>query len=441
MNKTKIFLAIACCLLLFQACTVSKQIARQASLLIHDSSIDMGHIGICLYEPATGKYWYQYQSEKYFVPASNTKLFSLYAGMKYIGDSLTAYEIAEDRDSIIIRPTGDPSLLHSDYTLQPAFDLLKQKKKPVAIVDNGWRANALALGWAWDDYTSSDMVERSPLPIYGNLIKWVQVKDKPAESKMEGNLVYSEPDVNWKVNFSSDTDRNTLSVNRKREENTYEITFGKERRREIEIPFVTNGLQSAVELLKDTLGLPVSIIPSSGKKFIPVHSRPADSLYRLMMHRSDNFFAEQTLMMASYKKLGYMSDRRMIDTLLKSDLRDIPQRPRWVDGSGLSRYNLFSPRDFIYILNKLKDEFGMNRLKVILPTGGTGTLSTLYKKDSGYIFAKTGTLSNHVALSGFLITQKGKLLLFSVLPGNFVGPPTPVRKAMEKFISWIRQHY
>jgi D-alanyl-D-alanine carboxypeptidase/D-alanyl-D-alanine-endopeptidase (penicillin-binding protein 4) len=46
-----------------------------------------------------------------------------------------------------------------------------------------------------------------------------------------------------------------------------------------------------------------------------------------MMHRSDNFFAEQTLLMASNEKLGFMSDRAMIDTLLKTDLKDIPQNP------------------------------------------------------------------------------------------------------------------
>jgi serine-type D-Ala-D-Ala carboxypeptidase/endopeptidase (penicillin-binding protein 4) len=115
--------------------------------------------------------------------------------------------------------------------------------------------------------------------------------------------------------------------------------------------------------------------------------------------------------------------------------------PRWIDGSGLSRYNLFTPKDFIYILQKLKDEFGLERLKRILPTGGTGTLSSLYKQDSGYIFAKTGTLSNHIALSGFLITKKGKLLIFSVLPGNFTDSATPVRKAIEKFLSKIRQRY
>lgn len=424
------------------SCSVSKQISKQArSILINDTAISQGHIGISIYEPATGKYWYNYQAEKYFVPASNTKLFTLYAGMKYLGDSLTAFKYSEETNDIIIEPAGDPTFLHPDYADQKAFTFLKQKDKPVIILNNKWRENALGFGWSWDDYTSSDMVERSPFPIYGNLIKWIQVKDKPAESSQEGNLVYSEPDVNWKVNFSTDTARN-FSVTRKREDNIYEITFGRERRREIYLPFVTKGIETAAGLLKDTLNTNVSVSSTLvAKNFKAFHSRPVDSLFTLMMHRSDNFFAEQTLLMASNEKLGYMSDRKMIDTLLRSDLVDIPQKPRWVDGSGLSRYNLFTPKDFVYILQKLKNEFGFERLKVILPTGGTGTLSSLYKQDSGYIFAKTGTLSNHIALSGFLITKKNKLLIFSILPGNFTASATPVRKAIEKFLSNIRQRY
>ena len=430
-------------LFLFTGCSVSKQISKQAhTFLLQDSSLINGQIGISIYESATGKYWYNYQAEKYFVPASNTKLFSMYAGLKYLGDSLTTFKYFEDQNSITIDPMGDPTFLHPDYKNQRAFNFLKQKKKPVVIIDNRWKENALGFGWSWDDYTSSDMVERSTFPIYGNLIKWTQVKDKSAESSQEGNLVFSEPDVNWKVNFSTDTNRNNFSVDRQREENIYEITFGKERRREIEIPFVTKGVATIAGLLKDTLNVPVSIttLPMHNN-FKPVHSQPVDSLFTIMMHRSDNFFAEQTLLMASNEKLGYMSDRKMIDTLLKTDLKDIPQKPRWVDGSGLSRYNLFTPNDFIYILQKLKNDFGLERLKVILPTGGTGTLSSLYKKDSGYIFAKTGTLSNHVALSGFLITKKGKLLTFSILAGNFTSSATPIRKAIEKFITNIRQRY
>ncbi len=145
--------------------------------------------------------------------------------------------------------------------------------------------------------------------------------------------------------------------------------------------------------------------------------------------------------MASNEHLGYMSDEKIIDTLLKLDLKDVPQKPRWVDGSGLSRYNLFTPQSFVYILNKTKNEFGWDRLKNILPTGGKGTLSSYFKKDSGSIYAKTGTLSNNCALSGFLITKKGKFLIFSILANNYMGAATPVRKATEKFLLEIIENY
>src|SRR6476659_4234407 len=98
---------------LFSSCSISKQISKQAkSILINDSAISQGHIGISIYEPATGKYWYNYQAEKYFVPASNTKLFSLYAGMKYLGDSLIGISYTENDSALILRATGDPSFLH-----------------------------------------------------------------------------------------------------------------------------------------------------------------------------------------------------------------------------------------------------------------------------------------------------------------------------------------
>jgi D-alanyl-D-alanine carboxypeptidase/D-alanyl-D-alanine-endopeptidase (penicillin-binding protein 4) len=160
-----------------------------------------------------------------------------------------------------------------------------------------------------------------------------------------------------------------------------------------------------------------------------------------MMHRSDNFFAEQSLLMVSNELLGVMNDEKIVDTLLKTDFKDLPQKPRWADGSGLSRYNLFTPQDFVAILNKMKNEFGMERIKVILPTGGEGTISSYYKADSGYIYGKTGTLSGVVAFSGFLYTKKGKLLIFSTLINNHQSSATEIRKAIEKFLTGIRSKF
>ncbi|HET7899034.1 MAG TPA: D-alanyl-D-alanine carboxypeptidase, partial [Flavisolibacter sp.] len=199
-------------------------------------------------------------------------------------------------------------------------------------------------------------------------------------------------------------------------------------------------------LLKDTLNAEVTpSVMAFGHRDNPVtsivHSQPTDSLLKPMMHRSDNFFAEQALLMVSNEVLGFMNDEKIIDTLLKTIYADLPQKPRWVDGSGLSRYNLFTPQDFVTILRKMQIDFGPSRVREILPTGNEGTLRNYYKADSSFLYAKTGTLSGVVALSGFLTTGKGKELIFSVLVNNHNASATQVRRAVEAFLQNLRNRY
>ncbi|RYF91099.1 MAG: peptidase S13, partial [Chitinophagaceae bacterium] len=121
-------------LLLFSACSVNRQLSRKAAkLVLADSAIRQGHIGISIYEPATGKFWYEHNAEKYFVPASNTKLFSLYAGLKYLGDSLVGIRYIETADTLLLEPTGDPTLLHPDYPKQPVMSFLQRSKQPKVL--------------------------------------------------------------------------------------------------------------------------------------------------------------------------------------------------------------------------------------------------------------------------------------------------------------------
>jgi D-alanyl-D-alanine carboxypeptidase/D-alanyl-D-alanine-endopeptidase (penicillin-binding protein 4) len=160
-----------------------------------------------------------------------------------------------------------------------------------------------------------------------------------------------------------------------------------------------------------------------------------------MMHNSDNFFAEQSLLMAAFKKLGVMNEAKLIDTILKTNFADLPQKPRWVDGSGLSRYNLFTPQDFVAILQKINQEQSWNRITTVFETGGEGTISSYYTKYAGKIFAKTGTLSGQVAFSGYLLTNKGKKLIFSVLVNNHQTSATTIRRAVESFLTGIIDKY
>ncbi len=449
-----------CCLLLLgfiSSCSVSKQIGKQAGiLLLNDTAISTGHIGISIYEPATDKYWYNYNATKYFIPASNTKLFTLYAGMKYLGDSLVGlrYEM-NNSGEYSIYPSADPTFLYPDFINQPVLSFLKNinPNKWNAISLDSWKTNSLGKGWSWDDYSSDYMAPRSPMPVYGNIVTFAFKNDSLVGSSYGKFDIIPSVEFNFeeKKQFFSRNQKQlpaNFSIKRKFDSNGFEFTKSKNKFSTLSIPFLPDNY-TINSILKDTLHFTndqnfyfftESIAPER-KQLKTIHSQPSDSLFKPMMHRSDNFFAEQTLLMASNEHLGYMSDEKIIDTILNSDLKDVPQRPKWVDGSGLSRYNLFTPQSFVYILHKMKNEFGWERVKNILPTGGKGTLSSYYKKDSSFIYAKTGTLSNNCALSGYLITKKGKLLIFSVLANNYITGATPVRRAVEKFLLAIRENY
>lgn len=440
---------------LFLSCTSQKKLQSDQGTfdILKSPALNGALAGICVYDPDKKNYLYQFQDDKYFVPASNTKLFSLYAGMKYLGDSLPGILYFETDTAIILIPTGDPSFLHPDFSDQPVFRFLKKKNRNIYIFDANWKSTAWGSGWSWDDYNDDYMTERSAMPVYGNLIRWVQQYQQKANSDNQFDSspsIFSIPEVDWKVRFSTDTQSRKFFVKRYFFENVFEVNQGTEKYAEQLVPFITNGTASAIMLLKDTLGpniFPIDPDSRMGRKlaesypsaFTLIHSQPVDSLFRPLMFRSDNFFAEQILMMVSQLKLGWMNESKIIDTLLKTDLVGLPQKPNWADGSGLSRYNLFSPHDFVWLLDKMQNEFGLERMKRLLPTGGNGTLSKYYKQDSGYIFAKTGSLSDVITLSGYLVTKKNHLLIFSVLLNNSLGRGVDIRRAIEKFLEQVRE--
>ncbi|MDI3320279.1 D-alanyl-D-alanine carboxypeptidase/D-alanyl-D-alanine-endopeptidase [Pinibacter soli] len=423
------------------SCSLQKKIAKVATRdLIKDSSLAAAHVGICIYEPSANKYWYNYQADKYFVPASNTKLFTLYAGMKFLSDSIDGIRYQETKDAIYLQPTGDPTFLHPDFLNQPIVKWLQQTSKKVYITDSNWQEKPLGYGWAWDDYSSYYMTERSPFPVYGNVIKWTQMRQQDASSA-EDNIVYSEPEVDWKVKFNPER-TSAFNVIRRRDENVFEISQGKEIMKVVDVPFFTNGVASALELLKDTLQKEITVaekLPSGNWQV--KKSQPTDSMFREMIHSSDNFMAEQTLLMVANKQLGVMNDGRIIDTLLKSAYKDLPQNPTWVDGSGLSRYNLFTPQDFVWLLSKMKNEFPWQRISTIFPTGNTGTLKGYYKTLTNNLYAKTGTLTGQIALSGYFTTRHNKQLVFSILVNNHHAANVDVRKAIEKFLLEVYEKY
>jgi serine-type D-Ala-D-Ala carboxypeptidase/endopeptidase (penicillin-binding protein 4) len=430
------FFLHTCCLLVITSCVAQKPATQKNPLqdLLADTTFRTAHIGISVYDPLTRKAVYNYNGGKYFVPASNVKIATCYAVMKYMKNILPGVRYYENDTAIYLVPTGDPSFLHRDFQFQPVFDFLKKQKKKIYITDSNWKDKELGKGWSWDDFSDEYMVERNSFPIYGNTLKWVQEKMKGNAAGLEESFsIYSDPEVNWKVKFETDSGFNKFKVTRDRLSNIFKVAQGNEPRKETIVPFIVNGLSSALELIRDTLGKNIEI---NNNFFLTdpqqrvVLSQPADSVLRPMMYNSDNFFAEQLLLMVSEEKTGIFNDEAIIDTITRS----LKNKVVWVDGSGLSRYNLFSPDAFVEILDSMRAEFGMERVEAIFPTGDSGTLKGYYIADNGKIYAKTGSMSGVLALSGFLYRKNNRLLIFSVLVNNYNGTGSNGRRAIERFI-------
>jgi D-alanyl-D-alanine carboxypeptidase/D-alanyl-D-alanine-endopeptidase (penicillin-binding protein 4) len=198
-----------------------------------------------------------------------------------------------------------------------------------------------------------------------------------------------------------------------------------------------------VQLLSDTLKKEIKLIHIPLEIDLQtVYSIPTDSLYTRMMQVSDNMMAEQLMLLYATANKLPLNTEKAIAHAIEHHMSDLPDRPIWKDGSGLSRYNLFTPRSIVALLQKIYKKVPREKLFKILPNGGkTGTLSNLFKQDSPFIFAKTGSLSNNYNLSGFLVTKKGKTLVFSFMNNNFTRPTGEVRKEVERILTGLHNKF
>jgi D-alanyl-D-alanine carboxypeptidase/D-alanyl-D-alanine-endopeptidase (penicillin-binding protein 4) len=162
-----------------------------------------------------------------------------------------------------------------------------------------------------------------------------------------------------------------------------------------------------------------------------------------MMEVSDNFIAEQLLILGSSTLSDTLNSHNAREHVLDNYLSDLRQPPRWVDGSGLSRYNLFTPESMVHVLHTMYNEIPRERLFLFFPTGGkSGTIENWYPgSPDPYIYAKTGSLGNNHCLSGYLLTKSGKTLIFSFMNNHFVESSSEIKKRMQSIFENIRDNY
>lgn len=407
-------------------------IVREIDILEQDFQ---HHAGFYLYDPESGKVLIDKNGDRYFTPASNTKIFTLFATLNILGDSLPGLYYQEKEDSLIFWGTGDPSLLYEYLPAGNVLDFLTNSEKRLFYSSSNFAELSFGPGWSWDDYNYTYSVERTPLPMYGNLFVL----------RKEDNTPYLKIDQPYFKSHVWLGDSTTGETVIEREVGSNKTVYSPSRDGsdfEHQIPFRYHD-QVVASLLSDTIKKPVKVIHQPlPEQWSTVMSIPTDSALKEMMQESDNFIAEQLLLMCGGVVTDTLNIDKAIDHVQIQMMTGIPDRPVWVDGSGLSRYNLFTPRAVVWLWELLLKKYGKERLYPLLAAGGqSGTIRHYYKADPPYIYGKTGTLSNNHILSGYLITKSGKTLIFSFMNNNYTTESYPVKKRMEKILWKIREKY
>jgi D-alanyl-D-alanine carboxypeptidase/D-alanyl-D-alanine-endopeptidase (penicillin-binding protein 4) len=112
------------------------------------------------------------------------------------------------------------------------------------------------------------------------------------------------------------------------------------------------------------------------------------------------------------------------------------------DGSGLSGHDLVTPRAIVRLLQYASTQPWFTDWKRSLPVGGEdGSLISRFGKAplKDHVFAKTGTLGEARALSGYLECASGKTVIFSIMVGNHMPQTNEDREAMDKIVAAIAE--
>lgn len=395
------------------------------------------HVGFALFDIEKKEMIYQKDADKYFTPASNTKLYTFYAGLKMAPDSIPSLRYIERGDSLIFWGTGDPSFLHTQLKGTKAFQFLKSSSKKLFYAPGRYTGDFYGNGWQWDDYNEYYQAEINDFPLFDNMVL--------ITAKTAGNMEVLPS--TFASCFVKDTTTTTKAFKVIRDFNTNKFIFNSTVipiKYNQQVPYKVSA-PTTVNLLVDTLDKYIDIIkmkmPTDAKT---IYNMRSDSVFKHMMLPSDNFMAEQLLLVYANKLGPELNTAKIIEYINTTYLSSLPDKPKWVDGSGLSRGNLFTPRDMVKLLELIYTEVNnKEKLFDMLPAGGkTGTLKNAYPKTNNpFVYGKTGSLSNNHNQSGYVTTKKGKTLIFSFMNNSFVLPTADVRKEMVRIMTYIHDNF
>ena len=366
----------------------NKKISR---IISKEKSLEGSSVAFSLGQLSNSKRIVDYNSDKLMTPGSNVKLLTLYMGLKNF-DSFPILNYRKKNNKFYFWSTGYPLLKHHKKSDTIILKLLKTQKDSLIYIVKKNQSKLLGPGWAWDDVNYYFSPERSIFPIFGNLIK----------------IKKTEGDKN-KLDFVPKYFEDKLLDNQLNFVNDFKVSNNKD---SILIPFRTSD-SLFIKLLETELNRKIGIEYDNlelSKNFKTIYSNDK-KLYELLIQDSDNLVAESIVMMISGKGSSEFSIEKQIKKFQKMEFSDRESKIFWVDGSGMSRYNLLNTESILGVLIKIHEIMGKQGIVNLFPNYFSN-----YNK-IGLVYAKTGTLKNNRCLSGYIYKGE-KIYTFSLMVNN-----------------------
>jgi PBP4 family serine-type D-alanyl-D-alanine carboxypeptidase len=409
-------------------------------------------------------------ADKAFLPASNMKLLIGAAALAQLGGDFR-YETQVRADSgidsqgrldgdLFLCGGGDPSL---DYQhLDDLADQLKAQglREVGGVVGDGrlFPGPAWGDGWSWDDLPWYYSMEISALSLGRNQ---VEVIVRPAEQPGQPVQVEVRPanDYVQVINRATTVPaggRSTLALDRPW--GHFEIlVFGnlpcgsKPVSQGCSVPAPALYAATVLTAKLRERGIAVARLPRAEpvhpdsaaaspqppRVLATVRSAPLRELLRQLNKHSDNLYAELLLRTLGQHHGGtgtVQQGREAVIAFLRGLGLDTAAL-RVADGSGLSRFNLVSPRLLVGVLRAMAFHPEALAFYTSLPIAGVdGNLASRMQGTpaAGNVHAKTGYLSQVSTLSGYVTTADGHLLAVSVLTNNFTCATSQMRDLQDQ---------
>ncbi len=461
------FILITGLIFFIEGCGTSPEITRQRNFgrlenridkEFHDSLFANAHWGVLIKSLRTGRTWYSLNANKMFMPASNEKLPTAASALMYLGPNFTfdtylcySGKIVDSTldGNLIVFGNGDPTLYSRFYKdprdvffswAQMFKDKgIKQVTGNIIGDDKAFGNDTLGFGWSFDGLDSWSYAQVGALQLNEN---YVDINIIPPDSLCDSiQIIPNLPSKYYKIinkMIVTDTGRTRIRYTRKFDTNNIIFTgFVKRNSPEFMIsPTITNPTLFYVTVLKEVLesrGINVKGVPQDCRVLKNWNYKPNDfnviddhkspllkDILTMMLKRSQNLYAETLTRTMGWKSTGLGSFRNgkkiVVNELEKFGIK--PGTYRYMDGSGLSRYDYISPDQIAAILTGMWNSRYKNIWYNALPIAGVdGTLSKrmIGTKAGGNVHAKTGTIANVRSLSGYVTTADGEPLVFSFI--------------------------